>query len=95
LLQKAQNYCNTTLLLRYLTMSFRVDSLLVSNVGCLRAIVLKENKMKTTLHRKCTCSDLYIYIYIYIYRLCAVVLRVPGYKSRGPGSIPGTAKKKR
>jgi hypothetical protein len=25
-------------------------------------------------------------------RLCALVVRVPGYKSRGPGSIPGTTR---
>jgi hypothetical protein len=43
-------------------------------------------------------SDLpiiYIYIYIYIYiqdRLCGLVVRVPGYRSRGPGSIPGATR---
>jgi hypothetical protein len=25
-------------------------------------------------------------------RLCGLVVRVPGYRSRGPGSIPGTTK---
>jgi hypothetical protein len=33
-----------------------------------------------------------MYIYIYIYtrsRLCGLVIRVPGYRFRGPGSIPG------
>jgi hypothetical protein len=47
-----------------------------------------------------------IYIYIYIYskllasmlniedRLCGLVVRVLGYRSGGPGSIPGTTKKK-
>jgi hypothetical protein len=25
-------------------------------------------------------------------RLCGLVVRVPGYRSRGPGSIPGTTR---
>jgi hypothetical protein len=36
-------------------------------------------------------------IYIYIFgtdRLCGLVVRVLGYRSGGPGSIPGTTKKK-
>jgi hypothetical protein len=39
---------------------------------------------------------IYIYIYIYIYtnRLCGLVVRVLGYRSGGPGSIPGTTRKK-
>jgi hypothetical protein len=28
------------------------------------------------------------------YRLCGLEVRVPGYISRGPGSIPGTTRKK-
>jgi hypothetical protein len=28
-------------------------------------------------------------------RLCGLVVRVPGYRSGGPGSIPGTTKKKK
>jgi hypothetical protein len=28
-------------------------------------------------------------------RLCGLVVRVPGYRSRGPGSIPGTTRKKK
>jgi hypothetical protein len=35
---------------------------------------------------------IYIYIYIYIYRVCGLVVRVPGYRSRGPGSIPGATR---
>jgi hypothetical protein len=27
-----------------------------------------------------------------LYRLCDLVIRVPGYKSRGPGSIPGATR---
>jgi hypothetical protein len=34
------------------------------------------------------------YIYIYIDRLCGLVVRVLGYRSGGPGSIPGTNRKK-
>jgi hypothetical protein len=38
---------------------------------------------------------LYKYIYIYIYdRLCGLVVRVLGYRSGGPGSIPGNTRKK-
>jgi hypothetical protein len=45
----------------------------------------------------CVCFK-YIYIYIYIYvcvcvdRLCGLVVRVLGYRSGGPGSIPGTTR---
>jgi hypothetical protein len=36
-----------------------------------------------------------VYIYIYIYdRLCGLVVRVIGYRSGAPGSIPGNTKKK-
>jgi H2-forming N5,N10-methylenetetrahydromethanopterin dehydrogenase-like enzyme len=36
------------------------------------------------------------YIYIYIYdRLCVLVVRALGYRSAGPGSIPGTTRKKK
>jgi hypothetical protein len=35
-----------------------------------------------------------IIIIIIIYRLCGLVVRVLGYRSGGPGSIPGTTKKK-
>jgi hypothetical protein len=34
-------------------------------------------------------------IYIYIDRLCGLVVRVLGYRSGGPGSIPGTIRKKK
>jgi hypothetical protein len=30
--------------------------------------------------------------YVYVDRLCGLVVRVPGYKSRGPGSNSGSAK---
>jgi hypothetical protein len=39
----------------------------------------------------CTC----IYVHIYIDRLCGLVVRVLGYRSLGPGSIPGTTRKKK
>jgi hypothetical protein len=38
-------------------------------------------------------KSLYIYIYIYD-RLCGLVVRVLGYRSGGPGSIPSTTRKK-
>jgi hypothetical protein len=28
----------------------------------------------------------------YVYRFCGLMVRVPGYRSRGPGSIPGTTR---
>jgi hypothetical protein len=31
-------------------------------------------------------------IYIIINRLCGLVVRVPSYRSRGPGSIPGATR---
>jgi hypothetical protein len=34
------------------------------------------------------------YYYYYYDRLCGLVVRVLGYRSGGPGSIPGTTKKK-
>jgi hypothetical protein len=47
-----------------------------------------------------TCMYIFIYIQIpdvsYIYncsdRLCGIVVRVPGYRSRGPGSIPAATR---
>jgi hypothetical protein len=33
-------------------------------------------------------------IYCMLDRLCGLVVRVPGYRSGGPGSIPSTARKK-
>jgi hypothetical protein len=34
----------------------------------------------------------YILVSFYADRLCGLVVRVPGYSSRGPGSIPGTTR---
>jgi hypothetical protein len=41
-------------------------------------------------------SDLYKHWYMLIgdHRLCGLVVRVLGYRSGGPGSIPGTTQKK-
>jgi hypothetical protein len=52
-------------------------------------------------------KTVYTYIYIYFnnpilfaicsstfYRLCSLMVRVLGYRSGGPGSIPGTSRKK-
>jgi hypothetical protein len=34
------------------------------------------------------------FLYIFHHRLCGLVVRVLGYRSGGPGSVPGTTKKK-
>jgi hypothetical protein len=40
-------------------------------------------------------SKLHAFLFFHLcYRLCGLVVRVLGYRSRGPGSIPGTTKKK-
>jgi hypothetical protein len=39
--------------------------------------------------------SIYIYIYQWCDRLCGLVVRVLGYRSGGPGSIPGTTRKKK
>jgi hypothetical protein len=42
--------------------------------------------------------QLYYYYYYYYYyydRLCGLVVRVLGYRFGGPGSIPGTTRKKK
>jgi hypothetical protein len=46
------------------------------------------------LDNKPLCSCVYIYIYFYD-RLCGLVIRILGYRSGGPGSITGTARKKK
>jgi hypothetical protein len=38
---------------------------------------------------------IFIIIIIIIDRLCGLVVRVLGYRSGGPGSIPGTTRKKK
>jgi hypothetical protein len=37
----------------------------------------------------------YYYYYYYFYHLCGLVVRVFGYRSGAPGSIPGTTKEKK
>jgi hypothetical protein len=37
---------------------------------------------------------IYLGLFILLGRLCGLVVRVLGYRSRGPGSIPGITKKK-
>jgi hypothetical protein len=39
------------------------------------------------------CYFVGVMIYMYNDRLCGLVVRVLGYRSGGPGSIPGTTKK--
>jgi hypothetical protein len=34
-------------------------------------------------------------VYVKIDRLCGLVVRVLGYRSEGPGSVPGTTRKKK
>jgi hypothetical protein len=34
----------------------------------------------------------YVFICCFVDSLCVLVVRVPGYRSRGPGSIPGTTR---
>jgi hypothetical protein len=42
-----------------------------------------------------SCEVLIEFIYVMekkVYRFCGLVVRVPGYRSRGPGSISGATK---
>jgi hypothetical protein len=39
-------------------------------------------------------KKLLLIVYIVLNRLCGLVVRVLGYRSGGPGSIPGTTRKK-
>jgi hypothetical protein len=48
--------------------------------------------MKFPNSELCTYVFDIIIIIIIIARICGLVVRVPGYRSRGPGLIPGTAK---
>jgi hypothetical protein len=36
--------------------------------------------------------ELNLYVMKEVDRLCGLVVRVPGYRSRGPGSIPGATR---
>jgi hypothetical protein len=45
----------------------------------------------------CAWRAWYVWLFIHIFmcctdRLCVLVIRVPGYRSRGPGSIPGVTR---
>jgi hypothetical protein len=42
-----------------------------------------------------TNHDIYLIHYLLNDRLCGLVVRVLGYRSGGPGSIPGTTRKKK
>jgi hypothetical protein len=37
----------------------------------------------------------FFFTYVFFDRLCGLVVRVLGYRSEGPGSIPGTTRKKK
>jgi hypothetical protein len=54
------------------------------------SIILSTTKSATTT--KNTISN---WLYRPVDRLCGLVVRVLGYRSGGPGSIPGTTKKKK
>jgi hypothetical protein len=43
---------------------------------------------------KFSCSETLFCYRIYVCRLCGLVVRVLGYRPGGPGSIPGTTRKK-
>jgi hypothetical protein len=48
---------------------------------CFLSFILSTLKYICFLFCVCVCS-----------RLCGLVVRVPGYRSRGPGSIPGSTR---
>jgi hypothetical protein len=48
-----------------------------------------EKGILNAIHDKCLYT-----IYFMLDRLCGLVVRVLGYKSGGPGPIPGTTRKK-
>jgi hypothetical protein len=47
------------------------------------------NKYQAKIRDQCI-----LITYVFIFRLCGLVVRVLGYRSGGPGSIPGTTRKK-
>jgi hypothetical protein len=64
------------------------------NPGLRHWLKLTTSKFIIAIFIIIVCACIYIYIYIYIDRLCGLVVRVLGYRSGGPGSIPGTTRKK-
>jgi hypothetical protein len=53
-----------------------------------------QNQKTLTVEKENVINQAYIIIVI-IDCLCGLVVRVLGYRSRGPGSIPGTTRKKK
>jgi hypothetical protein len=49
-------------------------------------------KMRATREKLATIINIIIIIIIIIDRLCGLVIRVPSYISRGPGSIPSATR---
>jgi hypothetical protein len=73
----------------------------VDNINCGRYHYRNANETKTASK----CSHIFQMRFIYLLksynlwdtisdRLCGLVVRVLGYRSGGPGSIPGTAREK-
>jgi hypothetical protein len=57
------------------------------------AVTVTENLQHSTQERYKFYNYYYYYYYLNCFgRLCGLVVRVPGYRSRGPGSIPGTTR---
>jgi hypothetical protein len=52
------------------------------------------NTTANRLRQSCKSPCAYDVCFVYRDRLCGLVVRVLGYRSRGPGSIPGTTRKK-
>jgi hypothetical protein len=56
-------------------------------------LLLLATTANTNISLLCLCTD-YISFDVGLDRLCGLVVRVLGYRSGGPGSIPGTTRKK-
>jgi hypothetical protein len=81
--------------------SFNISSLF-PNYRIIRSYIVKaidriiQNLQKNVQPqlgiKKCSTSQLYTYRNTIYDRLCGLVVRVPGYRSRGPGSIPSATR---
>jgi hypothetical protein len=56
---------------------------------------VKMNKLRVNNNNAKNCTNNFNIIFVKIDRLCGLVVRVLGYRSGGPGSIPGTTRKKK
>jgi hypothetical protein len=57
-------------------------------------VPLSMSETKFNIHTKQQIT-LFIFLVIILDRLCGLVIRVLGYRSGGPGSIPGITRKKK